>query len=80
MITYLDACPQCPPGIPDSSPSLGPALDADGGQVTDHECSLCGTAWSTSWRDGWPVDRMTAPVSPVRADRNVTGVLKRRAA
>ena len=70
MITYLDACPRCPPGIPEASPSLGPALDVDGGKVTDHQCSACETAWSTFWRDGWPVERLIAPVSAVRASRN----------
>ena len=60
MITYLDACPSCPPGIPDASPAIGEPEEVSGGTVTDHHCGTCKTAWSTLWRDGWPVDRLTA--------------------
>ena len=63
MITYLDACPKCPPGIPDASPSLGAPETVPEGEVTAHQCGTCEAAWSTLWQDGWPVDRMTAPVA-----------------
>ena len=62
MISYLDACPSCPPGIPDAAPSLGNPEPAPGGILTDHQCGMCGTAWTVYWRDGWPVDRLIAPV------------------
>ena len=83
MITYLDACQSCPPGIPDASPPLGPALDVNGGKVTDHQCSTCDTAWSTFWKDGWPIDRLIAPVSAGQASRNrdvLASAVKGRAA
>lgn len=63
MITYLDACPECPPGIPDASPALGTPEAVPGGSVTAHQCGTCKTAWSTLWQAGWPVDRLTAPVA-----------------
>ena len=63
MIVYLDACPECPPGIPDASPALGATERVPGGTVTSHQCGTCETAWSTYWRDGWPVDRLVALVS-----------------
>ena len=61
-LVYLDACPECPPGIPDASPALGAPEQAPGGIVTSHQCGTCETAWSTYWRDGWPVDRLVALV------------------
>ena len=78
-----DACPVCPPGIPDASPPLGPVEFVNGGRVTDHECGSCGTAWSAFWRDGWAIDRLIAPVSPDQAERNravLAEALKRTAA
>ena len=66
-----DACPACPPGIPDAALPVGPVAEVDGGRVADYECSSCGCAWSTWWdRYGFPVDRLLAPVSPDRASRN----------
>ena len=66
-----DACPVCPPGIPDASPPLGPVEFVNGGRVTDHECGSCRTGWSTFWdHDGWPIDRLIAPMAPDRAERN----------
>ena len=59
-IVYLDACPECPPGIPDAAPAVGPAEQVPGGVVTDHACGLCGCAWSASWRDGWVIGRLLA--------------------
>jgi hypothetical protein len=70
MITYFDACQSCPPGIPDASPSLGDPETVPEGQITAHECGLCGAAWNTLWRGGWPVDRKVEPVSPEQAERN----------
>ena len=73
----VDACPVCQPGIPDASLPLGPAESVNGGQVTDHQCGSCGTAWSTFWdRYGWPIDRLIAPVSPEQAAEH-RAVLKR---
>jgi hypothetical protein len=69
---YLDACPKCPPGIPDASPALGTPEQVPGGTVTAHQCGLCGAAWNTFWQGGWPVDRMNAPVvadAGLRRDR-----------
>ena len=67
----VDACPSCDPGIP------GPALPADdpapvdGGILASYECELCGTGWTTRFdMYGWPVDRMSVPVSPERAERS----------
>ena len=61
----VDACPVCQPGIPDASLSLSEPEDVNGGQVTDHQCASCGTAWSTFWdRYGWPIERLIAPVTP----------------
>ncbi len=80
MITYLDACQSCPPGIPDASPALGPALDVNGGKVTDHQCAICETAWSTFWQGGWPVDRLIAPVSANRNRDVLADAVKGRAA
>lgn len=47
-----DACPQCPPGIPDAA-APGP----DG----SYQCRSCGLRWRTS-RDsaGWPIERQAA--------------------
>lgn len=73
-----DACPACDPGIPPASPAIGPALNVPGGVITAHECSVCGAAWETYWRDGWAIDRLLAPVSPEQAGRN-RGVLENAA-
>lgn len=67
---HLDACPACPPGIPDAAPALAPPEPANGGSVTAHQCEACGTAWETFWRDGWPIDRLIAPVTPEQAGRH----------
>jgi hypothetical protein len=67
IVTHLDACPVCPPGIPDASPSIGAPETAPEGAVTAHQCGTCETAWNTLWREGWPVDRLIAPVSPEQA-------------
>ena len=68
-VVYLDACPSCPPGIPDASPATGPALDVNGGTVTDHQCGLCGIAWSTLWWAGWPVEQTVASVADALQER-----------
>lgn len=70
MTGLADACPACDPGIPPASPAVGTALQVPGGVITAHECSVCGAAWETFWRDGWPIDRLLAPVSPDQASRN----------
>lgn len=66
-LTYLDACPVCPPGIPDASPALGEPEEVPGGTVTGHQCGTCETAWTTVWRDGWPIMQQLASVAPERA-------------
>lgn len=63
MITYLDACPSCPPGIPPASPAAGSPEQVPEGTVTDHQCEVCEVAWSTLWQEGWPVERLIAPVA-----------------
>jgi hypothetical protein len=70
MTDLTDACPVCQPGVPPASLPVGDPLSVPGGVVTAHECVLCGAAWETFWREGWPVDRMLAPVSPDQAARN----------
>ena len=72
----IDACPVCAPGDPPASPVIGAPEQVPGGTVTAHQCAICETAWETFWRDGWPVDRLMAPVSPEQAERN-RGVLER---
>lgn len=62
-VAHLDACPVCAPGIPDASPAIGAPEIVPGGTLTAHQCEACETAWSTFWRDGWPVDRLIAPVA-----------------
>ena len=75
-----DACPACPPGIPDASLPVGPVAEVNGGRVADYECACCGTAWSTWWdRYGFPLDRMTAPVSPSDRNRSETAQERRAA-
>lgn len=50
MIT--DACPACPPGIPDA------ALPQPDGT---YQCPSCGTRWRTRWdAAGWPLERRAA--------------------
>ena len=58
---YIDACPECPPGLPDASPALGTQVTADGVPVTDHECGLCGLRWTAEWVAGWVSARTTVP-------------------
>ena len=81
ILTPADACPVCDPGIPEASLPIGPAELVNGGQVTNHQCASCGTAWSTFWdRYGWPVDRLIAPVSTESATEHrevLERVLKR---
>lgn len=60
-----DACPSCPPALPDASLPAGFPRQVPGGIETDHECGLCGMAWSTFWRDGWPIERMYADVQEI---------------
>jgi hypothetical protein len=63
-----DACPACPPGIPDAALPVGPVTEADGGLVADYECSSCGCAWSALFDEHWwPVERIIAPVAEPRA-------------
>jgi hypothetical protein len=59
---YPDACPACPPGVPDAALPLT-SVDANDGTLASYECITCGTGWET-WFDryGWPVERTTAPV------------------
>ena len=60
-ITRLDACPECPPGIPDAAPAVGEPVHFAGGTLTDHgPCGLCGSAWTAVWRDGWVIGRLLA--------------------
>lgn len=65
-----DACPACAPGDPPASLPAGAPEQVPGGILTTHQCAVCETAWSTFWRDGWPVDRLIAPVAPDKAERN----------
>jgi hypothetical protein len=58
---YRDACPRCAPGDPPASPARGPALDVNGVTVTDHQCGLCGTTWTTEWVAGWAASRTAIP-------------------
>lgn len=68
MITYLDACPSCPPGLPDPAPSAGYPEHTPGGLVTTHQCSLCSCAWSALRQDGWVIERVLVPVVPDRKE------------
>jgi len=62
-----DACPECPPGIPDASPPIGPVTGSGRFRVTDHQCQECGTAWTaTSDRWGFVHDRSIA-IAPEQA-------------
>jgi hypothetical protein len=66
-----DACPVCPPGIPDASLPIGPVLEVNGGRVADYQCSSCETAWSAFFdRWGFPIDRLIAPVTSEQAGRH----------
>ena len=67
---YADACQVCPPGIPDASLPLNTPEAVPGGVVTTHRCGTCETAWTTFWRDCWPVDRLIAPIGAEQAARN----------
>jgi hypothetical protein len=67
---YTDACPACVPGDPPASPPIGAPEQVPGGTITAHQCVVCTTAWNTFWRDGWPIDRLIAPVSPEQASRH----------
>ena len=71
MTILIDACPVCPPGLPDASLPVGPVREVNGGRVADYQCSSCGTAWS-AWFDRWnfAIDRLIAPVSPELAVRH----------
>jgi hypothetical protein len=67
---YTDACPVCGPGDPPASPPAGFPRRVPGGLLTAHQCAVCSTAWETFWREGWPIDRLIAPVGPEQAARN----------
>jgi hypothetical protein len=67
---FADACPACAPGDPSASPPVGIPERVAGGTVTAHECALCQAAWNTFWREGWPIERLIAPVAPEQAERN----------
>ena len=77
---FIDACQVCQPGDAPAAPPLGPAEEANGGEVTDHQCSVCKTAWSTFWREGWAIDRLIAPVSQDSAVEHRREAAGRRAA
>ena len=66
----IDACPVCAPGDPPASPAVGMPQQVPGGTIAAHQCAVCGTAWETFWREGWPIDRLIAPVSEQQANRN----------
>ena len=55
-MTNLDACPECPPGIPDAAPAIGKPIHVPGGTVTDHQC---GTSERRGARSGGPGGRLT---------------------
>ena len=58
-----DACPLCPPGLPDASLSLL-SEEVNGETVASYECAECGAGWSTRFDvNGWPVERSLAPVA-----------------
>ena len=67
---YADACPVCDPGDPPASPPVGYPRRVRGGLITAHQCAVCEAAWETFWREGWPIDRLIAPVSPEQAEQN----------
>ena len=64
-LTLPDACPVCPPGIPDVSLPLTLPAEAAGGTIAPYRCGSCGSSWRT-WSDcwGWPVLRLFEPVTP----------------
>ena len=67
-----DACPVCPPGIPDAAQPIGPVLEVNGGRVADYQCPACETAWSAFFdRYGFPIGpRLIAPVTSEQAGRH----------
>jgi hypothetical protein len=66
-----DACPVCPPGVPDAAFPVSPPETVKGGTLAQYECGTCGTGWETWFTaDGWPAGRLIAPVSPAQAERN----------
>ena len=71
-----DACPVCPPPFDtDGCPAIGESEQVPGGTLTNHQCGICGTAWTAFLRDGWVIDRLIAPVTPGDAEihRGVLG-------
>lgn len=65
-----DACPVCYPG---DHLAVQPcwAVPANCGVLARYDCPVCRTVWETWWDgDGWPVDRLIAPVTPEQAARN----------
>jgi hypothetical protein len=70
MPGHGDACPVCLPG---DHPATQPyrAVPANRGVLASYECAACGTVWETWFDgDGWPIDRLIAPVTPEQAARN----------
>ncbi len=70
LADLIDACPVCVPGDPPASSVIGDPRQVPGGIVAAYQCAVCATAWETYWRDGWPIDRLIAPVSAGQASRN----------
>lgn len=70
MTDYLDGCPVCFPGDAPACPPVGSPEQVNGGIITAHQCACCGAAWESFWSEGWPVERLLAPVSPDDAARN----------
>ena len=68
--TLTDACPASVPGDHPASLPVGAPEQVPGGIITAHQCAVCATAWETYWRDGWPIDRLIAPVCAGQAERN----------
>jgi hypothetical protein len=69
-LDYPDACPACLPGDAPAALSVGTPEPVPAGIITAHQCAACGTAWETFWREGWPVERLIAPVSAEQAEQH----------
>ena len=66
----VDACPSCPPGIPDAALPLSAPEAADGETLASYECGACGTAWQTLFdAHWWAIDRSIAPVKDAATRR-----------
>lgn len=82
-IDLSDACPASVPGDHPASLPVGTPKEVPGGIISAHQCPMCATAWETFWRDGWPIDRLIAPVCAEQAERNrkaLDNAMKERAA